>query len=160
MSKAKTYVVSAFKVVPERIKSVSVPALQTPCPPVVPSEKIVALFSPTSSRGIRLDAIAVLSPDIVTTEPLAARKSVSLMSVTVILFMAPGIGVLCPIAFVVKVAQSTSEDCTIAMRRMNQMNLPERLTAVEREENGETICIPSFIFESKFAYCGDKIIQR
>jgi len=86
------------------------------------------------------------------------------MSVTVILFMAPGIGVLCPIAFVVKLAQSTSEDCTIAMRMMNQMNLPARLTALEREENGETTCSPSFIFEClhnmKFEYCEDKIIQR
>jgi len=138
---------------------INVPAFQIPYPSVVPSEKITSPLSPTSSRRIGLDTIAAHSPDIVTTELLDARKSASLMSVTVILFVVPGIGVLCPIAFVVNLAPSTCDDCIIAMSTIDQISLPDCLGATERERNGKKICVPFFIVEANFENCRHEMIQ-
>ena len=55
-----------------------------------------------------LDAVvAPLRPEIVTTELSAAFKSMSVTSVTVMVLDNPFAGVLCPIAFVVKVGTTT-----------------------------------------------------
>ena len=84
--------------------SVKVPELHAPRDCVVPSENNVSpLFPPvTVPRVTEVDAVAPFSPEIVMTELAAAVKLVSVAIVTVIVFVAPEAGVLCPMAFVVK----------------------------------------------------------
>ena len=62
------------------------PELHAPFPCVDPSENIVWPVSPASMRVMGLSAIAFNSPEIVTTELSEASTSVSVTSVTVIVF--------------------------------------------------------------------------
>ena len=101
------YVVPAATVNPLCTVSVNVPELHAPLDCVVPSENSVSPSSPASNSVTGLVATALLSPEIVTTELSAAFKSMSVTSVTVMVLDNPSAGVLCPIAFVVKVGSTT-----------------------------------------------------
>ena len=100
----------AVTVCPVWTVSVKVPELHAPFDCVVPSENNVSpLFPPETLPSVTgLVATALLSPEIVTTELSACCKSMSLASVTVIVFDFPAAGVLCPTALVVKVGTTTS----------------------------------------------------
>jgi hypothetical protein len=89
--------------------SVIVPELHAAWPAVVPSEKMLSPASPSSCSGTGPVAAAPFNPEIVTTasEPSVEAKLTSVARVTVIRFVAPARGLLWPIAFVVKVAEST-----------------------------------------------------
>ena len=108
-TKLNVYVVPAVIVSPVCTVSVKLPELHAPLDCVVPSENIVSPSSPASTSVTGLDAAAPVSPEIVTTELSAAFKSMSLTSVTVIVFDLPAAGVLCPIARVVKLGSTTSK---------------------------------------------------
>ena len=112
MSKPNVYVVPADIVKPVYTDRVKVPEFHAPfpCPCAVPSEKIVSPSSPLSISVTGLETTAPVRPEIVTTELPAAVKAVSVTSVTVIVFVAPAYGVLCPIALVVN-------DCAKASRQ-------------------------------------------
>ena len=87
--------------------SVMVPAFQAPFDCVPPTENSVSPSSPLSISVTGLVACAPVSPEIVISELCVALKSVSDTSVMVISFEAPGIGLLWPMAFVVKDCAST-----------------------------------------------------
>ena len=105
-----------MKVAPVCTVSVNDPVeFHTPRDCVVPSEKIrkpLSPFSPACNRVTGLDATALLRPEMVTLSPPEfPDKSVSETSVTVILFVTPGNGVLCPRDLVVKDWQLTVLAC-------------------------------------------------
>ena len=62
---------------------------------------------PASRRLTEADAEAPERPEMVTAEFAAAVSAVSDTKVTVIVLVAPGTGVLCPMALVVKLAALT-----------------------------------------------------
>ena len=107
-SKPNVYVVPAV-MDPTTVK-VSVPELQAPFPCVDPSEKMVSPSFPASKRSTEAEADAAPSPEMVTTELAAAVNVVSVTSVTVILFVRPGTGVLWPIALVVNPRDDTGRE--------------------------------------------------
>ena len=107
-SKPNVYVVSAV-MDPTTVK-VNVPELQAPFPCVDPSEKMVSPSFPASKRSTEVEADAVPSPEMVTMELAAAVNVVSVTSVTVILFVRPGTGVLWPIALVVNPRDDTGRE--------------------------------------------------
>ena len=98
-SKPNEYVVPAV-IFPTTVK-VSVPELQAPFPVVVPSEKMVSPSFPASTRSTEAEADAPASPEMVMIELAVSVNVVSVTSVTVILFVCPGNGLLWPIALVV-----------------------------------------------------------
>ena len=102
------YIVFADIVKPVYTDSVKMPELHAPNPCVVPSENIVSPSSPLSNSVTGLEDMAPERPEIVTTELPAAVKAVSVTKVTVIVFVDPVIGVLCPMFLVVKDA-----DCMV-----------------------------------------------
>ena len=107
-SKPNVYVVPAV-MDPTTVK-VSVPELQAPFPCVDPSEKMVSPSFPASKRSTEAEADAAPSPEMVTTELAAAVNVVSVTSVTVILFVRAGTGVLWPIALVVNPRDDTGRE--------------------------------------------------
>ena len=86
-----------------------VPSCQAPFDCVVPSEKTVSPSSPLSVSVAGLVACAPASPEIVMRELCVALRSVSDTSVTVISLDPPGIGLLWPMALVVKDCASTGK---------------------------------------------------
>ena len=104
-SKLKVYVVPAIKVCPLCTVSLKVPELNAPLDCVDPSENTVSPSSPSSCNVTEADATALLSPEIVTTELLAAARLVSTEMVTVMRFALPAAGVLCPMALVEKLCE-------------------------------------------------------
>ena len=98
-SKPNEYVVPAV-IFPTTVK-VSVSELQAPFFVVVPSEKMVSPSSPASTRSTEAEADAPASPEMVIIELAVSVNVVSVTSVTVILFVCPGNGLLWPIALVV-----------------------------------------------------------
>lgn len=86
---------------------VNVPELHIALPVVMPSEKLISPSSPTSTSIKGLVAIAPVSPVIVISELLEEDKRASGVSVTVILFVAAGAGLLWPMSLVEKDADST-----------------------------------------------------
>ena len=98
-SKLNEYVVPAV-IFPTTVK-VSVSELQAPFFVVVPSEKMVSPSSPASTRSTEAEADAPASPEMVIIELAVSVNVVSVTSVTVILFVCPGNGLLWPIALVV-----------------------------------------------------------
>ena len=104
----KVYVVPAL-MDPTTVK-VIVPEPQAPFPCVDPSEKIVSPSFFASKRSTEAEADAAPSPEMVTMELAAAVNVVSVTSVTVILFVRPGTGVLWPIALVVNPRDDTGRE--------------------------------------------------
>ena len=116
-SKPNVYVVPAV-MFPTTVK-VSVPELQAPFPVVLPFEKVISPSSPASIRSTVAEADAPASPDMVTLELSASFNVVSVTSVTVILFVCPGTGVLWPIARVVNSWADTGRRCINANNSKN-----------------------------------------
>ena len=116
-SKPNEYVVPAV-IFPKTVK-VSVPELQAPFPVVLPFEKVISPSSPASIRSTVAEADAPASPDMVTLELSASFNVVFVTSVTVILFVCPGTGVLWPIARVVNSWADTGRRCINANNRKN-----------------------------------------
>lgn len=88
-----------------------------PC--VVPFEKSVSPSLPACTRVTGLVAAALDNPEIVIAELFKAAKSASATRVTVIKFSPPARGLVCPTAFVVKLAALTVEQKKLIESRRN-----------------------------------------
>jgi len=115
------YVVPAARLPPLFTVKVSVPELHAPLPCVTPSENDISPSSPASRSVTGFVATAPVSPEIVTEELATAVNSVSVTTVTVILLDAPAIGLLWPIALLVKDCASATSKLHAITRHINML---------------------------------------